>query len=261
MPREHVGSNLEWRKWGEVDPLFGVATRKGKERGGSSPWTDEEFYAIGKVHWDQFLEHWMKYGVDNECCVEIGCGVGRLTKHLSGSFKMIHALDVSEGMLAYARDRIRSANVTFHLTDGIRIPLSGESATAVFSTHVFQHFDSLQHAEKCFAEAERVLTPGGSMMIHLPIHRWTVMPRFFAALFQARKIVGDVVASMRRLQLRLGIGRPSMRWLSYSADYLFETLPRLGFTDVELWIFSPLRNNRDTHPVVLARKTTLRTPR
>jgi len=92
------------------------------------------------------------------------------------------------------------------------------------------------------------------MMIHLPIHRWTVMPGVFGAMYQARKTLSDLVALIRRLQLRMGIGRPSMRWLSYSADYLFANLPSFGFTDVELWFFCPLRNNRDTHPVALARK-------
>ena len=254
MAKDPIGSNMEWKKWGEIDPLFGVATHEGREKGGRSPWTDEEFYALGKLHWDQFFAHWTKYRLDNDCCVEIGCGAGRLTRHLAKSFRTVHALDVSEGMLAYARARIAESHVAFHLTDGVRIPLPDSCVSAVFSTHVFQHLDSLAHADACFAEAARVLKPGGTMMVHLPIYRWTVMPGVFATIYHARKIVGDAVAWTRRLLLRIGIGRPLMRWLSYSEDYLFGSLSRLGFADIELWIFCPLRDNRDRHPVVLARK-------
>jgi len=47
-------SNVEWRRWGEIDPLFGVAAAKGRERGGASPWTDGEFYERGARHWPPF---------------------------------------------------------------------------------------------------------------------------------------------------------------------------------------------------------------
>jgi len=30
-------SNLEWKEWGRNDPLFGVASWPGKQKGGSAP--------------------------------------------------------------------------------------------------------------------------------------------------------------------------------------------------------------------------------
>jgi len=254
MTSKRVASNLEWKKWGQVDPLYGVSVAKGKETGGRWPWTDAEFYTLGKRNWEQVLEHWVKYGLDPESCVEIGCGAGRLTMCLANTFRTVHALDPSEGMIGYARERISASHVTFHVTDGVRIPLPDSSVTAVFSTHVFQHFDHLGHAAAYFAEISRVLQPGGTLMIHLPIHRWPVMPFVFEVIYRSRKTLGDIVARVRRWLLRLGMVRPFMRWLSYSVDYLLEELPRVGMTDVEVWIFSPLRDNRDPHPFVLARK-------
>lgn len=255
MADARIASNVEWKRWGEVDPLYGVATGDGKAKGGPSPWTDDEFYTSGKVPWDEFLSHWERYGLDKDCCVEIGCGAGRLTMHMARSFRTIRALDVSEGMIAYAQARIGAANVTFHLTDGLHMPLPDGSVTAVFSTHVFQHFDSVDHAAAYFAEVARVLKPGGTLMVHLPIHRWPVMGKVFDAIYRSRKIAGDLVARIRRLLLRLGLARPLMRWRSYSVDYLLDTLPRVGLTDVELWIFCPNRDNKDPHPFVLARRT------
>ena len=41
-------SNTEWELWGKSDPLYGVASWAGRERGGENPWTDEDFYALGE---------------------------------------------------------------------------------------------------------------------------------------------------------------------------------------------------------------------
>ena len=91
-------SNIEWKKWGEKDPLWGAASCPGKERDGTDPWTDEEFYELGEADWQDFIAHWRKYGVDNRSCLEIGCGAGRITLHLAKHFQNTYAVDVSEGM-------------------------------------------------------------------------------------------------------------------------------------------------------------------
>ncbi len=254
MAAEALDSNVEWKKWGQVDPLFGVSAWKGRGIGDPAPWTDAEFYELGRRDWEQFAAHWEKYGFDRACCVEVGCGAGRITMQLADCFGKVHAIDVSEGMIEYARQRVRAPNVAFHLTNGMRIPVPQESATAVFSSHVFQHFDALSQASAYFAEITRVLKPGGTMMIHVPIHRWPAMPGVFGVLYSWRKAVGGRVAWLRRRLLERGLGRPIMRGLSYPLDYLFDTLPRMGLVNVEVWIFSPEPSNRDPHPFVLARR-------
>jgi SAM-dependent methyltransferase len=254
VPRGQAESNREWEHWGEVDPLYGVAVAKGRERDGKSPWTDEEFYSLGSTAWEEFEAHWRRYGLNPESCVEIGCGAGRLTMHLAKSFRTVHALDVSSGMIDYARQHIPAPHVTFHHTDGRVIPLAAASATAVFSTHVFQHFDRLADASAYFAEIARVLKPGGTLMIHLPVHRWPVMPALFDWIYHSRKALGQAIAAIRRWFLSHGLGRPLMRWLSYPTGYFFTTLPSVGLVDVEVWIFCPNRDSRDPHPFVLARR-------
>jgi 2-polyprenyl-3-methyl-5-hydroxy-6-metoxy-1,4-benzoquinol methylase len=98
----NLRTNSEWREWGRRDPLFGVASWSKKNVGGSNPWTDEEFYAIGQSDWREFEEHWRKYGYAAGTFVEIGCGAGRITSQLSLAFERGHALDVSEDMIRYA---------------------------------------------------------------------------------------------------------------------------------------------------------------
>lgn len=89
---------------------------------------------------------------------------------------------------------------------------------------------------------------------HLPIYRWPVMRGVFETMYRSRKTAGNVFAHVRRFLLQLGWSRPIMRGLSYSIEYLLDTLPQVGLSDVEVWIFCPKRDHKDPHPFVLARK-------
>lgn len=247
-------SNIEWKKWGEADPLMGVATRAGKSADGTNPWQDEEFYDLGRSDWSDFVERWRRYGYNNASCLEIGCGVGRITQQLASNFQHVYALDVSEGMIAFAKKHVQPETVTFLLGDGLRVPLPDESVTSVFSTHVFQHFDSIEHASGYFAEVARVLKPEGSLMIHLPIHHWPAMAGVFNAFYKARKQLGDIRARARRQLIRFRMSGGFMRGLSYSQAYLFEFLPSCGLTDVEITAF-PTKAEGTIHSFVFARRT------
>lgn len=88
-----------------------------------------------------------------------------MTAQLAREFTIVHAANVSQGMIGYAKARVTDSNVHFHLTDGGVLPLESASVSAAFSTHVFQHFDSLAQATTSFREIARVLTPHGTMMI------------------------------------------------------------------------------------------------
>jgi len=254
MKKKSVSSNVEWKKWGEEDPLFGVASWKGKAKGETDPWTDGAFYTVGESDWQDALAHWERYGLSHEHCLEIGCGAGRLTRPMARSFKKVHALDVSEGMLAYARAHVNDPSVTFHLTSGTEIPLPDHSINAVFSTHVFQHLDPLSAASDYFAEVARVLAPGGTAMIHLPIYHWPAMPRVFGLLYRLRKAIGGLKAWTHRRLIAHGLAKPIMRMTYFPLAYVFSSLPEYGLTDIEIIVFS-MESNRDPHPFVLARKT------
>lgn len=228
-----MDSNDDWRRWGRIDPLWAVATWRDRQAGGRTPWTDEDFYATGAADWAGYLARWEQHGLDRESCVEIGCGAGRLTRHLARSFGRVWALDVSEAMLAYARARIDAGNVEFLEVSGDAIPLPDRCATAAFSTFVFQHFESTAMATRYFREIARVLKPGGSMLVHLPIHQW---PRD-SVLYEMAHRLGTSLQELRiwgrRALVPLG-ARPPMRTRSYPQAYVFETLRGLGLGHLEV---------------------------
>ncbi len=243
-------SNLEWQAWGKIDPIYGVNTND-TTRGNA-----ENTYEQGRVDWASFLAHWEKYGLDRHSCVEIGCGAGRITLQLAGTFQSVTAIDVSPGMIEFAQRNVTAPNVAFVLANGQRLPLDDASVSAAFSTHVFQHFDSPRHGFAYFEEIARVLRPGGSLMIHLPMHRWpqlSALAGVFDGAYALQKRVGHARAWMKRRLMQLGVSRPVMRYMSYSVDDLFELLPKLGLSDVETSTFRPTPENMP-HSFVLARR-------
>lgn len=247
-------SNIEWKFWGKKDPLWAVATWKGRRKDGVNPWTDEEFYALGRSDWRDFIVHWQRYGVSPETAVEIGCGAGRLTKPMAEFFRRVHALDVSEEMIAYARKNIDRPSVEFKVVDGCHIPCDDCSADAIFSAQVFQHLEAKQDVENYFREMARVLVPGGSLMIHIPVFAWPIgAGDWVKRLYGLGRRVDDFKANQQRRALEQGGSVGLMRMRSYPIRFFYEFLPALGFDDVEISIFVTKSNN-DPHPFVFARK-------
>lgn len=249
MKRNDAPSNAEWRKWGRDDPFYGVAAWAGRQRGGSNPWTAEDFYALGQSMWGDFRRRWVAYGVDFGRVVDIGCGAGRLTKAMVADFESVIGVDVSDGMLEVARANIAESNVELRLGDGITLPVDTSTADAAFSAHVFQHLDSLALAHANFSEIARVLKPGATTMIHLPV----VMPPTgipgVLRLLAAKNRVDDARATLRRWRRA-----PLMRWAQYPWPWLVRELSTLGFVDVELAVFLSAGSGIH-HACVLARRS------
>jgi SAM-dependent methyltransferase len=250
-------SNVEWAYWGKRDPLWGVASWPGRERTGAKPWTDADFYALGESDWKDFLAHWQRYGLSTTRCVEIGCGAGRITRAMSRTFDRVDGTDISAEMLDYAREHVHAANVVLHQTTGADIPLPDGCAGAVFSTHVFQHLDSLPDARRLFAEAFRVLEPDGTMKVHLPLFAWpalgTRLAKGYDVSYRLVRRLGDLRAAVVRWQIRRGHDAKLMRGRAYNLDWLRQNLSGIGFADVEFSAYA-VRSNGGMHTFVLARK-------
>lgn len=245
---ERHDSNLDWKRWGDADPFWGVAAWKDRRKDGANPWTAEEFYALGESDWADFYRHWQHYGVTTGTCVEIGCGAGRLTRHIGQTFDKAIGVDVSEGMIAKAQENVPADVAEFRLGDGHTLPVDDASADGIFSTHVFQHFDSLARARSNFSDAYRVLRPGGSLMIHLPVH---VSPSRIPLVEQAVSLRHRV--AMLKANVKSRRGELVMRYLPYPWEWIQANLGQIGFVDVEFAIF-PVRSNGIEHRTIYARR-------
>jgi SAM-dependent methyltransferase len=116
---------------------------------------------------DALLDHLLNgLGVgiaDGDAVLEIGCGVGRITRVLADRAARVLALDISDEMLARARElNPELSNVGWVLGDGISLRgIPDASMDACVSVVVFQHIPDPEVTLGYVREVGRVLRPGG----------------------------------------------------------------------------------------------------
>ena len=95
--------------------------------------------------------------------LEIGCGPGRLLRPLSRHFGEIHGIDVSDEMIARARENLRGVpNAYPHHASGSDLSQFPDNHfDFVYSYAVFQHIPSGDVVFSYLRETARVLKPGG----------------------------------------------------------------------------------------------------
>lgn len=123
----------------------------------------ERFWADGEVWLDRLLG---EVGVElahRDEVVEIGCGVGRLTRVIAGRAASVRAIDVSERMLDRARELCADLdNVRWIPGDGVSLRGIEESSADTCVSHVvFQHIPDPAITLGYVREIGRVLRPGG----------------------------------------------------------------------------------------------------
>jgi 2-polyprenyl-3-methyl-5-hydroxy-6-metoxy-1,4-benzoquinol methylase len=96
---------LQWRTLGETEPFWSVLT---SDEFASANLTDaslDAFYASGQKHADlvELYAKRTRTPAARGTCLDLGCGVGRITKYLAGRFDKVLAVDVSEGNLRECR--------------------------------------------------------------------------------------------------------------------------------------------------------------
>jgi SAM-dependent methyltransferase len=147
----------------------------------------ERFWLRGERDLDELLAILGVRIWPGDTMVDLGCGIGRLTRALAGRAAWVLAIDVSPEMLARAQalnDHL--VNVRWHLGDGVSLPLDDEDADGLISHLVFQHLPDPAIAYGYVAEIGRVLRPGGWAGLQVSndpsVHRAAAAPPRLAAL-------------------------------------------------------------------------------
>jgi ubiquinone/menaquinone biosynthesis C-methylase UbiE len=118
--------------------------------------------------------------------LEIGCGVGRMSRHFAAVYGEVHGVDVSGEMVRQARERLKDLpNTHFHETSGVNFAAFPDNYfDTIYSAYVFQHVPSREAIASNIRDAYRALAPGGVFMygasaIHnaefeaIPKNTWT----------------------------------------------------------------------------------------
>ncbi len=141
--------------------------------------------------------------------LEIGCGVGRMTRPLARRASAVLALDVSSEMLARARQLNPGLdNVEWLLGDGMTLgPVENRSIDGCVSLVVFQHLPDPALTLGYVREIGRVLRPGG----------WAVFQVSNDPGIHRRREVG----ALGRVKMALGReprGQDDPAWLGSAVD-------------------------------------------
>jgi SAM-dependent methyltransferase len=106
-------------------------------------------------------------GFAPRAALEVGCGTGNATACLAAAWPEAHlvGLDLSAGMLARARAKLGALPLV--RADAGRLPLADRSFDLVAGVYVLHH---LKPPEDFYAEAARVLRPGGRLVLLTAAH-------------------------------------------------------------------------------------------
>ncbi len=147
-----------WDARARENAMYFVDNRLDYNRG-----DEAAFWREGGADLDRMLDGVGSVVGPDEIVLDLGCGIGRLTRALADRAAHVHGIDVSAEMLARASSHLSDLeNVTFHQGDGTGLDaLSDGSVDGVVSLVVFQHIPDPAVTLGYVREIGRVLRPGG----------------------------------------------------------------------------------------------------
>ncbi len=122
---------------------------------------------------------WLLNPKSSDGCLNIGCGIGRVEKHLHSHVLEMHSVDMSEGMIQIARENCKNIpNVYFYVNSGDSLSMfQNNTFDIAFAELLFQHVP-LEVIKAYVAEVHRVLKPGGRFICQIPTkQKYGHMPR------------------------------------------------------------------------------------
>jgi SAM-dependent methyltransferase len=163
-----------WNTQGRTEPFWSVLSHDRYKRANFDS-NAAEFWDTGPGE-VQRMDAWLsRNGVDTaqfESCLELGCGVGRVTPWLARRFRTVTACDISPPHMELAKVEVanqRLDNVEFVLIDRLRAFDALPEVDAVYSVIVLQH-NPPPVIREILRRVLRRLRPGGVAFFQVPTH-------------------------------------------------------------------------------------------
>jgi ubiquinone/menaquinone biosynthesis C-methylase UbiE len=152
----------------------------------------DEFFASGRRIWADLKSLTQYVPSPSDRVVEIGCGLGRLTRAIASDVGHVDAFDISSEMIRRASEA-NLANATFHLGKGSSVqPVADHTADYVIAYCVLQHLPSEEVLGAYLQDMVRVARPGAVVAFTLSKRTW--MTLLLPAL-RARRWLTEVISS------------------------------------------------------------------
>lgn len=182
-----ASSKRFWEEKAKENPLWYVSSY------GSFAHRDAaQFWQSGDRIWREIKREAGYRPTATDTVIEVGCGVGRLTRAIATEVAVCHAFDISEAMLARAREAI-GRGVAFHLASGASLRPVGDSvADLVLAYSVFQHLPNEAALGANLAEMVRVAKPGALIVFTTAPKDWR------SRLLPLSRVKSVLMAAFRR---------------------------------------------------------------
>jgi SAM-dependent methyltransferase len=156
-----------WDALARDDPFWAVLTESRKQ---GNRWAIDEFYATGISEVEKDIARVRLWAPDlgMRSTLDFGCGAGRLTQALARHFEKVTGVDISERMVALAKEHCSEPRVEFvhNVRPDLRI-FPDSTYDFVYSRITLQHI-SPRYTRAYLGEFVRVLAPGGVMSVQIP---------------------------------------------------------------------------------------------
>ncbi len=170
---EHV--HRSWQQFGEEQPFWSVLTAP-EYRDQPEEEAIERFFASGEAEIERFRKALARFDLSldgRRTCLEYGCGLGRVTRHLAPHFERVTAVDISAAHLAKAQALAEAKGIGgIDWTHLRSLDQLGElpQVDVIYSMIVLQHNPPpvIERIIKTFA---RILRPGGIAYFQVPTYR------------------------------------------------------------------------------------------
>lgn len=135
--------------------------------GGFAGVYDEFMDNVSYDEWYDFLHHLLgEYGKEEGSVVELACGTGEITKRLSGSGYQVTGIDLSEDMLALAREKCQDEVLLLH-QDMCELELYGEADAFVCAGDGMNYLLEREQLFQVFLNVSRYLKKDGVFLFDL----------------------------------------------------------------------------------------------
>lgn len=154
--------------------------------------------------------------------LEIGCGTGRVTRHLRQSLRAssrLIASDISDDMLTIAKEKVNDPAIAWSVVDGQDLPFEDNSIDLIVC---YFGYMVIPDKARAFSEAQRVLRKDGMLLMVT----WDKLEHNGAS-YTFRKIVDEYLGDSLPESYKLPFSM-------YEAGSITEMLHRAGFVKVSV---------------------------